>query len=243
MKGKIKRKGLVYIAALLKGERGGIQPVNQEWIHGGAKPLKDQNTLRLAAVGVANLVIFFLMLKGDAVLAAGFKGLVEDLGKLIPAALAIALLPVVNGLIGSQTKARLVFWRWNNPLPGCRAFSEHAHHDPRFDIGALERKLGKLPEDEHEQNTTWFRLYRTVESVPAVSHTHRDFLFTRDYAALAVLFLVILGGFSIFQMKDWSRTIDYVAFLAAQYLIVRYVAARYGYRFVTTVLAVKAAEN
>ena len=208
-----------------------------------AKPLKDPNNIRLMAVGVANLAIFLMILKAEALSAADFQQLVKDIGDLVPAVLAIALLTVANGLIDAQTKARLVFWRWSNPLPGCRAFSEHAQSDPRVDVGALTRKLGKLPEDEREQNAIWYRLYRTVESDPAVTHNHRDFLFTRDYASLAALLLIVLGGIATYQIDDWGQTFPYIVFLAAQYLIVRHVATRYGHRFVATVLAVKAAED
>jgi len=208
-----------------------------------AKPLKDQNTARLIAVVVMNLAIFFVILKADVLSAGDFQGLTKNPGDLIPAALAIALLTVANGLIDPLTKARLVFWRWSDPLPGCRAFSEHARRDPRIDVLSLERKLGKLPEDAREQNTTWYRLYKSVESDPAVTHNHRDFLFTRDYTSLAALLLIVLGGLPIYQTDSWSRTLPYIAFLAAQYLIARHVAKRYGHRFVTTVLAVKAAEE
>lgn len=208
-----------------------------------AKPLKDQNTARLMAVVITNLFIFLVILKPDLLSDADFHRLTNDLGDLIPAALAIALLTIANGLIDPQTKARLVFWRWSDPLPGCRAYSEHAQRDPRIDVGSLERKLGKLPEDARDQNATWYRLYKTVESDPAVTHNHRDFLFTRDYTSLAALLLVFLGGLAIYQIDDWSRTLPYIAFMAAQYLIVRHVATRFGNRIVTTVLAVKAAEE
>ena len=67
----------------------------------------------------------------------------------------------------------------------------HAQRDPRVDVIALEYILGKLPEDEREQNKTWYRLYKSVESDPGVAHNHRDYLFTRDYATLAMLFLII----------------------------------------------------
>lgn len=206
-----------------------------------AKPLKDQNTARLMAVVVANLAVFLMILKTDALSAADFEQLTRDVVDLIPAALAVALLTVANGLIDSQTKARLVFWRWTYPLPACRAFSEHAQRDPRINIGDLERKIGRLPTDELEQNATWYQLYRSVESDPAVTHNHREFLFTRDYACLAALLLVVLGGLAIYQIDGLGRTLSYIAFLTGQYLIVRYVATRYGHRFVTTVLAVKAA--
>ena len=57
------------------------------------------------------------------------------------------------------------------------------------------------------------------------------------------MFLVVLGGLATYQIDDWGRTLSYIAFLAAQYLIVRHVATGYAHRFVTTVLAVKAAED
>lgn len=205
--------------------------------------LKDQNAARLMAIVVANLAMFFSILKADVLLAADYQSLANNLDDLLPAALAVALITIVNGLITPDTKARLVYWRWANPLPGCRAFSEHIHSDPRIDVGSLEQKIGKLPEDEREQNATWYRLYRTVRSDAAVAHLHRDFLFARDYTGLAVMLLIVLGGLSVYQIDDWSRTLPYITLLAAQYLIVRHVARNYGHRFVTTVLAVKAAEE
>ena len=207
------------------------------------KPLKEQNTARLMAVVVTNLTIFIAILKSDALSAADFQRLTNEIGDLIPAALGIALLTVANGLIGPQIKARLVFWRWTNPLPGSRAFSVHAKRDPRIDMHSLERKLGHLPEDENEQNATWYGLYKTVDSDLAVANTHRDYLFTRDYTGLAALFVFALGGLAIYQIDELNRALLYIAFLAAQYLIARHVAVRYGHRFVTTVLAVKAAES
>lgn len=208
-----------------------------------ATPLKDQNTLRLTAVALANMAVYFMILSADALSAADFQRLAEQIDELFPPALTIALMTVANGLIDAQTKARLVFWRWSNPLPGSRAFSVHARQDPRVDIGSLERKLGRFPEDEREQNVTWYRLYRSVASDPSVSHNHRDFLFARDYAALAVLFLFALGGLAIYEIYDWAQTLPYIGFLLVQYLAVRHVAVRYGNRFVATVLAVKATED
>lgn len=208
-----------------------------------AKSLKDQNIPRLLAVVVANLTIFLAILKADLLLTADYQSLAKGLDDLIPAALAVALLTVLNGLFSPLTKARLVFWRWTNPLPGCRAFSEHVWRDPRIDIVSLAQKIGEFPEDEFKQNVTWYGLYRTVKSDPAITHTHRDFLFTQDYAGLAALSLVVLGGLAVYQINDWNRTLPYIAFMAAQYLIVRHVAKNHGHRFVRTVLAVKAAED
>ena len=72
-------------------------------------------------------------------------------------------------------------------------------------------------------------------------------LVDRDFHRLLIiatgcltLLLIVLGGLAIYQIEEWGRTIPYIAFLIAQYLIVRHVTTRYGHRFVTIVLAVKA---
>ncbi len=208
-----------------------------------AKSLKDQNVGRLLAVAVANLAIYLVILKSEAISAGDFQLLTKEIRDLIPAALGIALLSVANGLIDPQTKARLVFWRWANPMPGSRAFSVHAKRDPRIDLGSLERKLDGIPEDAGEQNSKWYKLYKTVETDAAVAHNLRDYLFTRDYTGLAALFFFSFSGLAIFQYGDLIKALLYNASLAVQYLILRHVATRYGHRFVTTVLAVKAAED
>lgn len=203
----------------------------------------DQTPSRLIAVLVANVVAFVIFLKSDAISTAEFRRLTGEVQDLLPGVLGIALLTVVNGLTGSNMKARLVFLRWSDPLPGCRAFTEHAPKDPRVDMGALSQKLGEMPTESREQNATWYRLYRSVKSDPAVVQNHRDFLFTRDYAALSALMLVGLGGLALYQFEDWKRSSLYIVLLAAQYAVVRHVAARYGSRFVSTALAVAAAEE
>ncbi len=203
----------------------------------------DQTPSRLIAVLVANVVAFAIFLKGDAIHTVEFRWITGEVQDLLPGVLGIALLTVVNGLIGSNTKARLVFLRWSDPLPGCRVFTEHAPKDPRVDMEALTRRLGELPTESREQNATWYRLYRSVRSDPAVVQNHRDFLFTRDYAALSALMLVGLGGLALYQFEDWHRSSLYIVLLAAQYAVVRHVAARYGSRFVSTALSVAAAEE
>lgn len=206
-----------------------------------SKPLKEQVSGRLLAVIVANLAIYVVLLKVDILTAASWRASLRDVGDLIPAGLGLALLTVANGLLGPQTKARLVFWRWRNPLPGSRAFSVHAKRDPRIDPAVLQRLIGEIPNDEAEQNSAWYRMYKTVDSDTSVTHAHKEYLFTRDYACLSVLMLVGLGGLGFMQIYDFWHAILYLGLLAAQYLVVRFVAANYGRRFVTTVLALKSA--
>lgn len=52
------------------------------------------------------------------------------------------LIVVLTGFISPENKARLVFWKYNNALPGHRAFSKLAPNDPRIDMQALMKKMG-----------------------------------------------------------------------------------------------------
>jgi len=129
-------------------------------------------------------------------------------------------------------------------LPGHRAFSYYAEADSRVDIKALRNLVGlQLPTNPNEQNATWYRLFKTVESVPAVYQVHRDYLFTRDYTALSALFLIFYGVAGLWTIHGFLLKLLYIGFLIFQYLVVRQSAAHYGARMVTTVLAQAAANS
>lgn len=197
-----------------------------------AKSLKEQNAGRLAAVCVGNVVIFGWVFFGSEI----------DFRKwhsFLPAPLAAGFLAVLNGLVGSNFKAKLVFWRWNNPLPGSRAFSELAKKDPRIDLNRIIRVEGKdLLKDSEKQNSIWFNhYYKPIKNDPSVMSNHRDYLFTRDYASLSLIFLVPMSSLGYIYSESWNTTSCYAVLLLLQYLVVRWAAARYGERLVTTVLA------
>jgi hypothetical protein len=112
-------------------------------------------------IGV-NLAIFLSLF-----ISKGFTGSsVEHLWPRVTAKNGIiaAIIPilaiVLSGPVSDLGKARLVFWRWHNPLPGCRVFTELISTDPRVDVPALTRKLGDLPKDPQAQNALWHRLYK-----------------------------------------------------------------------------------
>jgi hypothetical protein len=64
----------------------------------------------------------------------------------------------LNGIISSNQKAVLTFWRFKNPLPACRAFSHYAQKDDRVDNKILEAKFSPLPETAKEQNSLWYKI-------------------------------------------------------------------------------------
>src|SRR5262245_24936528 len=133
------------------------------------KALKDENRWQLWLFLAANFLVFYAVLQSPAIASLGLKGLIAAAPNLLPVGLAIIVTTVANGIMSADFKARLVFGRWTHALPGHRAFSEHALSDPRIDMAKLKRACGnKLPSEPEDQNRTWYRLYKQVESNPAV---------------------------------------------------------------------------
>ena len=203
-------------------------------------PLKDRNRAPLTAVLGANFALFIAAVKTSSIFGPKAETFFENWSHLVPVALTVVLAGLANGLIDPNNKARLVFWRWADPLPGCRAFSHYASRDPRIDVVALEQSLGSFPTEPRAQNVLWYRLYKSVDDAPAVADAHRNFLLMRDYTAMSFLILVVAGPLAIALVPSLSTTAGYLVVLLAQYLLACQAAAHYGVRFVTTVLALKA---
>lgn len=208
---------------------------------GGSQKLKEQNRRHLWLIIAANAVVFYGAYQWSTFELSGIKAALTGAANLLPVGLAVVVTTIANGLLPSAMKERLVFMRWNDVLPGHRAFSVHAKADPRIDFTRLQRACGnKVPSDPKDQNSLWYRFYLEVQDVNAVVQVHRDYLLLRDYAGLAALFLVGFGIAAIFLVGPWKVCVIYLGILLLQLLVVRYAAATYGYRFVCTVLAQKA---
>lgn len=200
--------------------------------------LKSSTVWRLGSFLIANTAAFAIVALGAA---GGTPSLLQAVsGGKGPAWLGVALLitTVLNGLLSAGTKARLVFLRWRNPLPGSEAFTRYAKEDPRVDMQALKRRLGALPRRPRDQNALWYRLYKQAESDIAVMQAHRDYLLTRDMTALAFAIAVALGALSFLSVRPLPIAAAYTGALFLQFWIIRVAAANYGRRFVCTVLAV-----
>lgn len=206
-----------------------------------AESLKDAYSPKLLLVMLANLSVYYLAVKTDSILVGGAGALVREWSDAIPAGVGLIITSLLNAQLDSNNKARLVFWRWQNPLPGSEAFTRYAKQDNRVDFAALEKAYGPLPTKPDEQNSLWYKMYRTLEEDASVKQAHHDFLFTRDWASLAVLLLLTLGPASFFYSPSTKTALLYLAMLIAQYLLARQAAKNYGVGFVTTVLALKGA--
>jgi hypothetical protein len=156
---------------------------------------------------------------------------------LLPSGLAVTLCGIINAQLTPLQKARIVFLRWKEPLPGSRAFSYHATRDSRIDIHAVQLKWAPLPNDPRGQNALWYRIYQQEQGTPAVRHLNRNWLFARDYACICVLFFFVLGGVGIFQMPRLASWLIFMAIVATQFFLARQSAANHAERFITTVIA------
>jgi hypothetical protein len=203
--------------------------------------LKTQNAVRLALLLIANLAVFAAATRGDSLLSGLSAKSMDDLRQLIPAGLAATVVGLLTSQIPSETKARLIFMRRRDPLPGCRAFTHYAQQDARIDTQRLTQIVVNLPSEPREQNATWYRLYRAVQEDPAVIDAHRQFLFARDYATMMVMLALALLPLAVF-LSDGARP---VLVLGALFLIQTAIAIRAarvnGERLVCNVLALTTA--
>lgn len=156
--------------------------------------------------------------------------------------LVTALLPVIvlllTGMLSHEVKARLVYWKWANPYPGCEAFSRHGPADARIDMVALKKNVGDLPSDAAEQNMKWFKLYKLVGDDKAVVEAHKLYLMYRDMATMSLPLVVIVPlGLWIGGAPPSTLWITALMF-AIQFVVCCLGARNSGTRFVCNVLSI-----
>lgn len=200
--------------------------------------LKDQYKWKLRAFVAFNIVVFCSVVYWSD---TGFLKNLSDwsviLAKGWPPFVALLLTLILTGIIPSQQKEKLVFWRWEHPLPGCRVFTELAPNDPRIDLNQIRQQYGELPTAPEQQNNLWYSIYKEHRDKPTVEASHRDRLFTRDLTAISFILLILLPV-SLLAIGDvLTVEVVYSGYLALQYLALRIVAKNYGKRFTCNVLA------
>lgn len=207
-----------------------------------AKSLKEQNKLALYTLVAVNLVVFYALLQGIDLLSGKPFELAQQGKKLLPSGLGACLVGILNSLVEAETKAKIVFLRRSNPLPGSRAFnSDMLAKDSRIDPQCLEGKCGPFPDAPEEQNSLWYRIYRKHSEDTSVVDAHRSFLFTRDYAVLCLLMIACFLPIAFYQLPFMSAAWVYGMAMVAQFLLAMIAARNNGNRFVFTVLAIEAA--
>ena len=202
------------------------------------KAAKDQNAVRLFVVLAINLFIFIWIF-------LDWEISFDNLRYFIYGPFAIAVTAIINGMIGSETKAKIVFLRWKNPLPETRVFSELIANDKRIDKKRIDLEIkGVSSFSAEEQNILWFEYYSQSQTNPLVVSSERNYVYYRDYACMLILFALaaffaLAASITGFYFRDSLNLICICLFaIAAQYVFVAPVAARSGKEFVTTVIAV-----
>lgn len=200
--------------------------------------LKSSYQWSLRAFTALHIAIFWVVIisrENLSLINSVFESLtIEDSLYMIFAPIITLLL---GGWLPAELKAKLIYWRYNNPLPGSSAFSLHMHNDHRIDPQLLEKNWGTLPVEPVEQNRLWYRMYKAVDSDIRVHEAHRDSLFSRDLNGYAVIFLLVFFIPALISDASWTVTLIYISFLMAQYLLTMLAARTYGRRFVCNVLA------
>lgn len=200
--------------------------------------LKSRNKLGLATALGANFALYFVLLRGSALLTAVSERKLHDIRGVLTAGGGILLTGLLNAQLSSTAKARLVFWRWRNPLPGSRAFSDIITTDPRIDAETLRKRYGPFPSDPVAQNKFWYKLYLTVQDRPPVADAHEEFLFARDYAGLIAIASVLLIPLAAVSLTSLAKGLALTAVLVVQYLAATRAARVHANRLVCTVLAI-----
>jgi hypothetical protein len=198
---------------------------------------KDINRWPLLSALAANLMLYYALMRGlDLSTLTTSEGLTH-LKLFLPGGLAIALCGILNAQLAPLMKARIVFMKWKDPLPGCEAFSKYMIEDHRIDIKVVKSMWGPLPADPQSQNALWYRIYQGERDTPAVSQTSRHWLFARDYACVIALLLPLLAMVGIVQMHGIAPYATMLVVLLVQFLLASQAARTNAIRLVSTVIA------
>lgn len=151
---------------------------------------------------------------------------------LIPS-ISVLISITFNGILTSNMKYRIVFLRWNNPLPASR-FKKIVLNDTRFNIEQIIEKYGPIPNEPKQQNIYWYHnLYKSTQESEKVRDIHRLFLMTRDMTTIIFIILII----AILNVIFLKGSLIQIVIVFVEFILLRQVSDNYGKRFVATVIA------
>lgn len=201
--------------------------------------LKNSYKPKLWTVAALNFVLFWTVINSHADFS-NFIALLQSMSienGIIGSVASIAVF-VLDAQCSPTTKARIVYWRWQYPLPGHRAFSLHLNKEHRAQPDRLKQNWGTFPKDPAGQNQLWYQIYEFFHTEIRVREAHRAWLFSRDITALVFLFLLSFGTATLFTDTSWTDCSWYFVALTVQYILVMIAARTQGIRFVRQVLVI-----
>lgn len=198
--------------------------------------LKQKNIPVLISVLLLNAAAVYVLLawpmsSNELSLTSG-----EYLERLVGLGLMVPIVTLLNGLVPSSWKHRLVFLRWRHVLPGHRAFSRIIRKDERFDPDDVAAKLGPLPEEPGKQNALVYRWSKLNSGDGAINDAHQNFLLFRDWAVMSVLMLITVTP-AIAIVIGSIEGLIVGAILFVEFNLVRLAASVAGDRWVGTVVS------
>lgn len=200
------------------------------------RSLKSLNLKWLVGLALLDIFVVVLVTVPDIITTASMSQLVVE------RMLATAVLPVVvlllAGLLPHNVKAMLIYWKVNNVLPGCQAFTKHSPADGRIDMAMLKKNVGEFPTEPAEQNSKWYKLYKMVANDLEVVEAHKMYLLYRDMAALSLLLIVLVPLGLYFFRTSTSALWIACGLLILQYVVTALGARHSGVRLVCNVLAI-----
>lgn len=198
--------------------------------------LKAKNTPQLWIMLSANILMLSGIIFPTYLMETMQQFNIFSIIKILGATIAPLLLFLLNGILSSNQKAVLVFWKLKNPLPGSVAFTRISKQDSRIDRKKLKEIHGTLPKNPADQNKLWYKIYKKHNLDIVISESHRGFLLARDLTSLCFLFIIFLG-IPVLAKISAPINIIYFSFLIFQYILVVVNAKNRGQRFVANVLA------
>lgn len=200
------------------------------------KSLKQANFVWLCTLVTFDAVVLALVIFPEIARDATVSNIALARG------ISSVLLPVVplllTNTVSQLMKARLVYWKWTNPLPGSSAFTKFVKEDERIDETKLQKNIGVFPTDPKEQNSKWYGLYLKVKNDVSVLDAHKAFLLYRDAASLSLI-LSVLAGITLWYLEfPVVQVRNACTVFVIQYLLTMMSARLAGRRLVCTVLAV-----
>jgi len=203
------------------------------------KTLKNLNRKWLISYLIIGIIIFALF---NSLIELKFKDVNELYKTLISpkgifSILSYPLIIILEGFISSNIKAIFVFWRFKNPLPGCRAFTDIGQKDPRIDVNKMNLifKNGFF-NDPIKQNNLWYSLFRKHDDNNVIKESHRSFLLTRDLTTITILFIPLSLFLHTILKTEITMMMINVSILATMYIILAIVSQNYGKRLVANVI-------
>jgi hypothetical protein len=207
------------------------------------KTLKEQNAWLVRAAVIVHMLAFsWVALEPLRLVTLSHEQLVDKIQEAaIPGSISLAVIVltkmVLLGLVPPNLRDRLVHLKWNNPLPGARAFSRIGPRSSRVNLAAVDKKYGPLPDEPTDQDRLFYRIYLEHREEIGVLDAHRSYLATRDIATMNILIFLLAPGFALWMTGDAKRVGLYALGLLAAYLLFAIAAKNYAQRLVQNVLA------